>query len=69
MIIETYRRIRLKPFETNKDGNLTFVIGDPMNKVLMGKNKSFVSSDNTQVFLVHIIVFGSYNCYTNYTVC
>jgi len=31
------------------DGNPTFVIGDPMNKVHIGKNKSLVSSTNTKL--------------------
>jgi hypothetical protein len=30
------------------DRNPTFVIGDPMNKVHMGKNKSLVSSASTK---------------------
>ena len=31
------------------DGNPTFVIGDPMNKVHTGKNKSLVSSASTNI--------------------
>jgi len=33
------------------DGNSTFVIGNPMNKVHMGKNKSLVSSASTKIDL------------------
>jgi len=31
------------------DGNPTFVIGDPMNMIHMGKNKSLVSSASTKL--------------------
>ena len=42
--------MRLKSLENKQgDGNPTFVIGDPMKKVHMGKNKSLVSSANTKI--------------------
>ena len=37
------------------DDNPTFVIGDPMNKVHMGKNMSLVSSDSTKLILKSIM--------------
>jgi len=37
--------------------NPTFFIGDPMNKVHMGKNKSLVSSANTKIDLRLILSF------------
>jgi len=40
----------LNTCKQTSDGNPTFVIGDPMNKVHMGKNKSLVSFDNTKWF-------------------
>ena len=40
------------------DGNPTFVIGDPMNKVHMGKNKSLVSSASIEInFKLILFVF------------
>jgi len=36
-------------WKQTSDGNSTFVIGDPMKKVHMGKNKSFVSFAYTQI--------------------
>jgi len=37
------------------DGNPTYVIGDPMNKVHMGKNKSLVSSNSTKLIFKSIV--------------
>ena len=37
----------LSQYEINSDGNLTFVIGDPMKKVHMGNNKSLVNPAST----------------------
>jgi len=45
------------------DGNPTFVIGDPMNKVHMGKNKPLVSFDNTK------LIFKSINYVNSYGAC
>jgi len=39
----------LSHLKQTSDGNPTFVIGDPMNKVHMGKNKSLVSFDSTRL--------------------
>jgi len=50
----------LKP---TSDGNLTFVIGYPMNKGYMGKNKSLVSSNSTK------LIFKSINYVHSYGVC
>ena len=41
--------ILLSHLKHMSDGNPTFVIGDPMNKVHMGKNKSLVSSASTEI--------------------
>jgi len=46
MIFETLRGMG---FKQTSEGNPTFVIGDPMNKVHMGKNKSLVSSASTKL--------------------
>jgi len=45
------------------DGNPIFVIGDPMNKVHMVKNKSLVSSDSTK------LIFKSINYVHSYGAC
>ena len=42
----------LSHLKLTSDGNPTFVIGDPMNKVHMGKNKSRVKSANTKFNLI-----------------
>jgi len=39
------------------DGNPTFVIGDPMNKAHMDKNKSLFSFGNTKIYLKSICLF------------
>ena len=45
------------------DGNPIFVIGDPMNKVHMGKNKSLVSSASTKmIWNVPMVCEGTRYC-------
>jgi len=39
----------LATWKQTSDGNPTFVIGDPMKKAHMGKNKSLVNFANTQI--------------------
>jgi len=58
LILETSRGMGLKPLANKSDGNPTFFIGDPMNKVHMGKNKSLVSSASTNIDLKSIFVYS-----------
>ena len=37
----------LSQYEINNDGNLTFVIGDPMKKVHIGNNNSLANPAST----------------------
>jgi len=37
------------------DGNPTFVIGDPVNKVHISKNKSLISFDSTKLILINYV--------------
>jgi len=57
MIIETSRGMSLSHLKQTSDDNPTFVIGDLMNKVHMGKNKSLVSSNSTKLILNQLCSF------------